>query len=159
MINHTRVYSVKTKKFEAILLFLLQDQEDSNGSVESQAVRQKIREALENGVRRMNLNTSSSRAETRRSLTSKRIVEPRKPAAGANSARTLTTTLKNIDRLQRDIENSFRDAKSQLEDSQGKKVDYCVQLRHMLYILIHNIYTYDDLLPLTTPFTIFVHWS
>jgi len=95
-----------------------QDQEDSNGSVESQAVRQKIREALENGVRRMNLNTSSSRAETRRSLTSKRIVEPRKPAAGANSARTLTTTLKNIDRLQRDIENSFRDAKSQLEDSQ-----------------------------------------
>ena len=74
----------------------------------------------------MNLNTSTSRAESRRSNATKRnapaaAIETRKTAAGLSGSRTLSTTLKNIDRLQRDIENSFRDAKSQLVDSQGSR--------------------------------------
>ena len=102
---------------------IYQDTEDSSVSVEHQEVRQKIREALENGVRRMNLNTS--RTETRRGSATKRAVEARgggEPLrSGGDCRRALSSTLKNISRLQQDIEQSFRTARLQIQDSQGRR--------------------------------------
>lgn len=173
-----------------------QDPEDPPGCPEiqeNQDVRRKIREALENGVRRMNLNTSSASSsspstartppqstamnrrsnassnsasaaasgstgvkrtvETRRSVEAKKmLLEHSAVAEGSghqqrrtatptsvvtttasgittrnkrscqkqqqqqDCRRLLNTRLKNIDRLQQDIENSFRDAHNQMAD-------------------------------------------
>ena len=76
----------------------MKDPEDSRGSAENQEVRQRIRAALENGVRRMNLD--NSRAETRRST---RTAEARRSVdtRSVDARRNYTSTLRKLDRLQR----------------------------------------------------------
>jgi len=134
-----------SKLYHGLPVSYSSDQDPEEAAVSTDDVRQKIREALENGVRRMNLNnsrtettrrsttatdtrrgcattttTTTSKRETRRSAASEDRVtrsgtEYRRPEGGR---RTLTSTLKKIDRLQQDIENTFRDVKHQIHSEE-----------------------------------------
>jgi hypothetical protein len=86
----------------------VEEEEEEEEQTERFEVRQKIREALEVGVRRMNLNAAGGAKE---------------PSA---SRPDLDSRMKKLDRLQSQIEQSFRTVKKELLKgaSQGRIVCY-----------------------------------
>ena len=76
------------------------------------AVREKIREALEVGVRRMNLNAAAGSVggNNRKEPTVDGDDAPRREPGAAD----LDTRIKKLDRLQFQIEQSFRSVKKEL---------------------------------------------
>ena len=90
----------------SILIFLIQELEDRS-QLDRSDVREKIREALENGVRRMNL------VERQRETVRHREREP------------LSSTIKKLDQLQQDIEQSFDTVRKEFR-SQGKLLLSCL---------------------------------
>jgi hypothetical protein len=95
------------------LFFMIQDVEEEE-EADEHPVRQNIRETLEVGVRRMNLNAAAA------------AVKETGGGGGAGSSsgsrRELENRIKKVDRLQSQIEQSFRTVKKEFlkGTSQGK---------------------------------------
>ncbi len=76
--------------------------------VETLAVREKIREALEVGVRRMNLNAAAG------AVASSGGVKETAAAVVSSRRELLESRIKQVDRLQSQIEQTFRSVKKEL---------------------------------------------
>lgn len=83
--------------------------DDCQQHVENLAVREKIREALEVGVRRMNLNAAAGAVSVAGG-----VKEANAAAATTSSRRELENRIRKVDRLQSQIEQSFRTVKKEL---------------------------------------------
>jgi hypothetical protein len=90
------------------MFLIIQDVEEEE-EADEHPVRQNIRETLEVGVRRMNLNAAA-------------VKETGGGAGSSGSRRELENRIKKVDRLQSQIEQSFRTVKKEFlkGTSQGK---------------------------------------